>query len=76
MPMQIRIARAAIAERIALVVAGAMSVTVSSTAPAAAQGQKEIAVMLPAAGDPYFKLKSCLHYAVLLKGAAKVSAVQ
>jgi ABC-type sugar transport system substrate-binding protein len=59
MPMQIRIARAAIAERIALVLAGAMSVTVSSTAPAAAQGQKEIAVMLPAAGDPYFKLKSC-----------------
>jgi hypothetical protein len=45
MPMQIRIARAAIAERIALVVAGAMSVTVSSMAPAAAQGQKEIAVM-------------------------------
>jgi ABC-type sugar transport system substrate-binding protein len=27
--------------------------------PAAAQSQKEIAVMLPAAGDPYFKLKAC-----------------
>ena len=27
--------------------------------PAMAQGRKEIAVMLPAAGDPYFKLKAC-----------------
>jgi ABC-type sugar transport system substrate-binding protein len=31
----------------------------SSTAITSAQSQKEIAVMLPAAGDPYFKLKAC-----------------
>jgi ABC-type sugar transport system substrate-binding protein len=30
---------------------------------AAAQSNKEIAVMLPAAGDPYFKLKSCGYLA-------------
>jgi ABC-type sugar transport system substrate-binding protein len=30
-----------------------------STPPAMAQTHKEIAVLLPAAGDPYFKLKAC-----------------
>ena len=42
----------------ALALAGALSVVAASTLPEAAQG-KEIAVMLPAAGDPYFKLKAC-----------------
>ena len=36
---------------------GVLASTFASGAPALAQ-QKEIAVMLPAAGDPYFKLKS------------------
>lgn len=38
--------------------AGAV-VGVAATTRALARGQKEIAVMLPAAGDPYFKLKAC-----------------
>ena len=38
--------------------AGAGALAFMSTALAAAQ-EKEIAVMLPAAGDPYFKLKGC-----------------
>jgi ABC-type sugar transport system substrate-binding protein len=38
--------------------AGAV-VGVAASAHALARGQKEIAVMLPAAGDPYFKLKAC-----------------
>jgi len=37
---------------------GAAVVVGSAAAPALAQS-KEIAVMLPAAGDPYFKLKAC-----------------
>ena len=39
--------------------AGVAGLALMPTAPAAAQGQKEIAVLLPAAGDPYFKLKAC-----------------
>ncbi len=38
--------------------AGAAAVVLLSALPAAAE-PKEIAVMLPAAGDPYFKLKAC-----------------
>lgn len=40
-----------------VMLAGLLAVAVAL--PVAAQGQKEIAVMLPAAGDPYFKLKAC-----------------
>ena len=57
--MQIRLARAAIPYGRSLVIACAAISVVSSTAAASAQSQKEIAVMLPAAGDPYFKLKAC-----------------
>jgi ABC-type sugar transport system substrate-binding protein len=39
--------------------AAGLAAMAMSCGPAAAQGQKEIAVMLPAAGDPYFKLKAC-----------------
>jgi ABC-type sugar transport system substrate-binding protein len=43
-----------------LAIAGAAAFVAISTATiASAQTQKEIAVMLPAAGDPYFKLKAC-----------------
>jgi ABC-type sugar transport system substrate-binding protein len=42
----------------ALALAGIISAAAALALPAAAQG-KEIAVMLPAAGDPYFKLKAC-----------------
>jgi ABC-type sugar transport system substrate-binding protein len=45
--------------RIALALSGAAILALSSSATAAAQSRKEVAVMLPAAGDPYFKLKAC-----------------
>lgn len=44
---------------LAAVVLAAQVGIVASALPAQAQETKEIAVMLPAAGDPYFKLKSC-----------------
>jgi ABC-type sugar transport system substrate-binding protein len=47
------------AAELVLALTGAAALAVTSTAIASAQGQKEIAVMLPAAGDPYFKLKAC-----------------
>ena len=45
--------------RVALALSGVAVLGLTSTAMAVAQGTKEIAVMLPAAGDPYFKLKAC-----------------
>ena len=48
-----------IAAELVLALAGAAALVASATAIASAQSQKEIAVMLPAAGDPYFKLKAC-----------------
>ncbi len=47
------------AARMVIALAGAGSLAVTSPTCAAAQSQKEIAVLLPAAGDPYFKLKAC-----------------
>jgi ABC-type sugar transport system substrate-binding protein len=38
---------------------GAAALMMTVVVDASAQSQKEIAVMLPAAGDPYFKLKAC-----------------
>ena len=49
----------AIAAELVLALAGAVTLVMSSTMISSAQSQKEIAVMLPAAGDPYFKLKAC-----------------
>ncbi len=43
----------------AKMIASVLALATGFTLPAAAQSQKEIAVMLPAAGDPYFKLKAC-----------------
>ena len=48
-----------IAAELVLTLAGAVALLASATATASAQSRKEIAVMLPAAGDPYFKLKAC-----------------
>jgi ABC-type sugar transport system substrate-binding protein len=45
--------------RLSLTLAAAAGLALTSTPPAAAQAHKEIAVLLPAAGDPYFKLKAC-----------------
>ncbi len=45
--------------RLALAATAAIACMLTGSAKVAAQGQKEIAVMLPAAGDPYFKLKAC-----------------
>jgi ABC-type sugar transport system substrate-binding protein len=47
------------ATQLVLAATGAAALVVSLTVATSAQGQKEIAVMLPAAGDPYFKLKAC-----------------
>jgi ABC-type sugar transport system substrate-binding protein len=44
--------------RLGLTLAAAV-LALTSTPPAMAQTHKEIAVLLPAAGDPYFKLKAC-----------------
>ena len=44
--------------KLALGLAGAVALAGVSATTASAQN-KEIAVMLPAAGDPYFKLKAC-----------------
>jgi ABC-type sugar transport system substrate-binding protein len=44
--------------RLSLTLAAAV-LALTSTPPAMAQTHKEIAVLLPAAGDPYFKLKAC-----------------
>ncbi len=48
-----------IAAELILALLGAAALVVSASVIASAQSQKEIAVMLPAAGDPYFKLKAC-----------------
>jgi ABC-type sugar transport system substrate-binding protein len=45
--------------RLALAAMTAAACAITGSPGASAQGQKEIAVMLPAAGDPYFKLKAC-----------------
>jgi ABC-type sugar transport system substrate-binding protein len=45
--------------RLSLMLAAAAVLALTSTPPATAQAHKEIAVLLPAAGDPYFKLKAC-----------------
>jgi ABC-type sugar transport system substrate-binding protein len=47
------------AARLVLAMSGAAACILTSPATVSAQSQKEIAVMLPAAGDPYFKLKAC-----------------
>lgn len=47
------------ATQLVLAATGAAAFVMGLTVAASAQGQKEIAVMLPAAGDPYFKLKAC-----------------
>ena len=44
--------------QLVLAVTGAAALAMASAGVASAQ-TKEIAVMLPAAGDPYFKLKAC-----------------
>jgi ABC-type sugar transport system substrate-binding protein len=44
--------------RVVAAALAALAGSVLGTGPAAAQDKGEIAVMLPAAGDPYFKLKS------------------
>jgi ABC-type sugar transport system substrate-binding protein len=41
------------------VVLAGIGLLAAAATPAVAQARKEIAVMLPAAGDPYFKLKGC-----------------
>jgi len=45
--------------RLSLTLAVAAALALTLTPPATAQAHKEIAVLLPAAGDPYFKLKAC-----------------
>jgi ABC-type sugar transport system substrate-binding protein len=45
--------------RVALALSAVAVLGLTSIGTAVAQGTKEIAVMLPAAGDPYFKLKAC-----------------
>ena len=57
--MHLRLVQSRNSVRRVLAIAGAAIFVVTSTAVASAQSQKEIAVMLPAAGDPYFKLKAC-----------------
>ena len=48
-----------------VVLAAGLLAAVGFTLPArsTAQGKLQVAVFLPAAGDPYFKLKSCGYFA-------------
>ena len=48
---------------LALVFALVLAVAASQPVRTAAQGKMQVAVLLPAAGDPYFKLKSCGYLA-------------
>jgi ABC-type sugar transport system substrate-binding protein len=47
------------ATKLVLAATGSAALVMTLTVNASAQAPKEIAVMLPAAGDPYFKLKAC-----------------
>jgi ABC-type sugar transport system substrate-binding protein len=50
------------ATKLVLAATGSASLVMTLTVNASAQAPKEIAVMLPAAGDPYFKLKACGYH--------------
>ncbi len=54
-----KLARVNRRSQLALGLMGAAGFALAWSAPAMSQGHKEIAVLLPAAGDPYFKLKAC-----------------